>query len=234
MGRYYYYTTYADKAGDFRFDNVRSADYALQAWSNGGRISDVSTVLLVNDVTVRKSQLTFLGELTWKTQGRRSIFQIGDLDRKSLGFQYGGAPYQHALVTKCPADLTYIVNHDDTSTWCFGQSALGTWTIEFDIEELPVNASAILSVSLAGYSSGVSSSIILNNHTTIGNLTSEYIASDPCLYRSGTTAGEWHFFAFPIQNGDLVQGENMLSFNVSRTTLWHGFMWDTILLEWAE
>jgi rhamnogalacturonan endolyase len=233
MGRYYYYTTYADDNGDFNFSNVRSADYGLQAWSNGGSIRDASTVLLVNDITVSSGQATDLGQLIWKTQGREQIFQVGDLDRKSLGFQYGGAPRQHALVTKCPANLTHIAGEGNTIEWCFAQSVIGTWTIQFHIRTLPTDTSAVLSVSLAGYSSGVSSTILLNNATTIGNLTSGQILSDPCLYRSGTEAGEWHYYEFPIANGSFVQGWNSIDFRVTRTTLWHGFMWDSILLEYA-
>jgi rhamnogalacturonan endolyase len=233
MGRYNYYTTYADKHGYFSFSKVRASTYGLQAWSNGGSIGDVSTVLLQNDVTVSKGKVTSLKTLTWKTQGRKQIFQVGELDRKSLGFQYGGAPHQHALVAKCPANINYIIGKSKTSDWCFGQSAIGSWDIEFNIPKLPANSSAVLSVSLAGYSSGVTSAIILNNSTRVGNLTSGSIATDPCLYRSGTTAGEWHYYEFPIANGSLVKGTNTISFNVTRTTLWHGFMWDSVILEYA-
>lgn len=233
MGRYYYYTTYADKHGNFEFDNVRSASYALQAWAHGQAIRDVSTTFLQNDVVVRKRKSTELGHLKWKTQGRKNIFQIGDLDRTATGFAYGGAPHQHALVTKCPANLTYTIPGSSTSDWCFGQSALGTWTVEFDIPKLPRDSSAVLSVSLAGYSSGVSSSIILNDVSTVGNLTSGSIATDPCMYRSGTLAGEWHHYEFPIENGLLKRGWNSLDFTVTRTTQWHGFMWDSVVLEYA-
>jgi rhamnogalacturonan endolyase len=238
MGRYYYYTTYADSTGSFTIPHVRTATYSLQAWPNGGSIRDVTTTLLINDISVQPTQPTSLGPLLWKTQSRGpQIFQVGDFDRKSLGFAYGGAPRQHALVAKCPANLTHIAGHGNTQEWCFAQSALGTWTIKFHIHSLPPDTSAILSVSLAGYSSGVSSTILLNNSTVIGNLTSGYIPSDPCLYRSGTEAGEWHLFEFPIANGTvggLVEGWNMVDFRVTRTSLWHGFMWDSIILEYAS
>lgn len=231
MGRYYYYTTYADATGAFQFANVRSATYGLQAWSNGGSIANVSTTLLVDNVAVTKGKTTALGNVAWKTQGRKPIFQIGDLDRKSLGFQYGGAPHQHALVAKCPANLAYTIGTSVTSDWCFAQSATGSWTIHFNIPSLPANSAAVLSVSLAGYSSGVDISIILNGAKTVGSLTG--ISSDPCLYRSGTTAGEWHYFEYAIAAGSLVKGANTIAFKVTRTSLWHGFMWDSILLEWA-
>lgn len=233
MGRYYYYTTYADDNGKFAFSNVRSGIYALQAWSNGASIRDVTTVLLINDIAVSKSQTTNLGNVVWTTQNREQIFQVGDFDRRSLGFDYGGASRQHALVAKCPANLVHTAGHGNTIEWCFGQSALGTWSIEFHIRTLPVDTSAVLTVSLAGHSNGVSSTILLNNATVIGSLTSAQIPSDPCLYRSGTEAGEWHYFEFPIKNGSFVKGWNSIDFKVTRTMLWHGFMWDSIILEYA-
>ncbi|OBT83679.1 hypothetical protein VE02_07564 [Pseudogymnoascus sp. 03VT05] len=233
MGRYYYYTAYTDKAGNFQFKNVRSASYAFQAWANGGAIGDVSTTFMKNDVVVSKKKLTNLGHLTWKTQERRSIFQIGDFDRTSLGFAYGGAPHEHALVVNCPANLTYTVGTSKTSDWCFGQSAKGNWTVKFNVPKLPNDSSAVLSVSLAGYSSGVSSTIVVNGATTVGNLTSANILTDPCMYRSGTLAGEWHYYEFPVGNGALKRGWNTLDFQVTRETLWHGFMWDAVALEYV-
>ncbi|KFY13776.1 hypothetical protein V491_06285 [Pseudogymnoascus sp. VKM F-3775] len=233
MGRYYYYAAYTDNSGNFEFKNVRTADYALQAWANGGAIGDVSTTFIKNDVVVAKKKTTKLGHLTWKTQERRKIFQIGDFDRTSLGFAYGGAPHEHALVVNCPANLTYTVGTSHTSDWCFGQSAIGNWTVKFNVPKLPNDSSAVLSVSLAGYSSGVSSSIVVNGATTVGNLTSANILTDPCMYRSGTLAGEWHYYEFPVGNGALKRGWNALDFQVTRETLWHGFMWDAVALEYT-
>ncbi|KAH6664282.1 polysaccharide lyase family 4, domain III-domain-containing protein [Halenospora varia] len=234
MGRYNYYTTYADSKGAFSFSNVRSSAYALQAWANGGKIGDVTTVYLQNDVTVTKGKENRLGALTWKTQGRKQIWQIGSVDRKSVGFQYGGAAHQHALVAKCPANLTFTPGVSKDSDWCFGQSALGSWDVAFTLpaSQLKSNASAVVSVSLAGYSSGVSD-VILMNGVQVGNLTSASIPTDPCMYRSGTTAGEWHYFEFNVPASTIKEGKNTLSFQCTRSTLWHGFMWDSVLLEWA-
>lgn len=236
MGRYNYYTTYADAHGAFEFENVRAGAYALQAWANGAPIGDVSTTYLQNDVVVTAKKELKLGQLAWKTQGRKKIVQVGEIDRKSLGFQYGGAPHAHALVAKCPANVTFIPGSSPTTDWCFGQSALGTWTVAFNLtaKDLPSGNStaAVISVSLAGYSSGSTSSILMNG-VTVGNLTSANIATDPCLYRSGTTAGEWHYYEFPVKTGVLKTGLNKLQFVMTRFTLWHGMMWDSVLVEWA-
>lgn len=241
-GSNYYYTGYADEWGNFEFNDVRVGTYGLQAWSNGSRIADVTTSLLQNDVVVAEDRATNLKTLEWQVSTKASLFQVGDFDRYSYGFLYGGAPHQHALVDLCPANLNFTVGESATEDWCFGQSKIGNWTISFDISEIPDSAAesnATLIVSLAGYSSAVSSTIWANG-VQVGNLTSGLttsnattgLVSDPCLYRSGTAAGEWRYFEFPFSSSVLTEGANEIKFQVTRNTTWHGFMWDSIKLEW--
>jgi len=242
MGSDYYYTSYADSKGRFEFIDVRTATYGLQAWSNGSKIADVTTSFLRNDVTMTKPRETLdLGRLTWDVSKGTKIFQVGDFDRTSYGFRYGGAPNQHALVANCPADLVYQIGKSKTSDWCFGQTYLGNWTISFDLPSKPKHQkptrsnNAKLIVSLAGYSSGASSTIWANGHQ-IGNLTSGTpdLLNDPSLYRSMTTAGEWRYFEFDFDAEKVLkeQGENEITFELAQNTTWHGFMWDSIVLEW--
>ncbi|KAI0118219.1 rhamnogalacturonate lyase [Nemania sp. FL0031] len=237
MGSDYYYTTYADANGRFEFSNVRTASYGLQAWSNGSKIADVTTSFLLNDVTVTKSRTKDLGRLSWAVSKKTKIFQVGDFDRTSYGFQYGGAPDQHALVASCPANLVYTVGQSKALEWCFGQTYLGNWTISFDLPNVSKNTAArnaTLIVSIAGYSSGTSSTIWANGQK-IGNLTSgtTQLLNDPSLYRSMTTAGEWRYFEFDFDaNSVLKSGTNEVTFQITRNTTWHGFMWDSIVLEW--
>ncbi|KAH8429125.1 putative rhamnogalacturonase [Aspergillus melleus] len=231
MGSDYYYTEKTDSQGRFTFKHVRAGDYGLQAWSDGGKIRDVTTSFLQNGVTVKKDKQTQLGKLQWKISERKRLFQVGDFDRKSLGFKHGGAPYQHALVEECPEDLVYTVGKSKTSDWCFGQSAKGTWSIKFPVDKKNAKASALLTVSLAGYSSGTKSRILLNGDadSPIGNLTT--LPNDPGMYRSATTAGEWRLFEFDVPEGKLREGWNTVDFEVTESTKWRGFMWDSIVFE---
>ncbi|KAI1747268.1 rhamnogalacturonate lyase [Xylaria castorea] len=237
MGSDYYYTSYADANGRFEFTNVRAGQYGLQAWSNGSEIADVTTSFLRNDVAVTKSSMTNIGSLTWEVSNKTKIFQVGDFDRTSYGFQYGGAPNQHALVANCPENLVYRVSQSETSDWCFGQTYSGNWTISFDLPDLlnhTAAKNATLIVSLAGYSSGASSTIWANG-LQIGNLTSDApgLLNDPSLYRSMTTAGEWRYFEFEFDADSLLkENGNEVTFQMTRNTTWHGFMWDSIVLEW--
>lgn len=248
QGSDYYYTGYADAQGRFEFRGVRAGTYGLQAWSNGSSIADVTTSLASADaVVVEAGGHANLGDLEWRVSTKTKLFQVGDFDRYSYGFLYGGAPHQHALVDECPADLTYTVGTSSTEDWCFGQSKLGNWTIAFDVPDnssssSSSSANATLIVSLAGYSTGVSSSVWAND-VLVGELTSGAaaadanvtggLANDPCLYRSGTAAGEWRYFEFPFDAAALKEGAgNTITFQVTRNTTWHGFMWDSIVLEW--
>ncbi|KAI1870843.1 uncharacterized protein JN550_004989 [Neoarthrinium moseri] len=246
QGSDYYYTGYADEQGNFEFKDVRVGTYGLQAWSNGSKIADVTTSFLQNNVKVEKDHLTDLASLEWQVSAKTKLFQVGDFDRYSYGFQYGGSPYEHGVVDKCPADLTFTVGSSRTEDWCMGQSKLGNWTIAFDVPKAAAQCSsskknATLLVSLAGYSTGVSSNVYAND-VLLGNLTSgggigtNYTATllnDPSLYRSGTAAGEWRYFEFPFDAAVLRPGAaNEVRFQVTRNSTWHGFMWDSIVLEW--
>ncbi|TVY33448.1 Rhamnogalacturonate lyase [Lachnellula subtilissima] len=233
QGEHYYYAGTADSQGSFDIKDVRTGTYGFYAWSDGGSIANVSTTFSRNDIAVQNGDETALGLLTWETQARKPIFQIGEIDHKTLGFRNGGAPYQHALVAQSPANLTYTIGQSNASDWYFGQSALGAWTILFDLTAADVssNTSAVLSLSLAGYSQTVNLDVSINSQV-LASLTSTTLPSDPGLYRSGTTAGEWRFLEFDIEAGVLTAGTNSLVFEVTRTTLWRGFMWDSIILEW--
>ncbi|KAJ0162431.1 Rhamnogalacturonate lyase [Colletotrichum tanaceti] len=244
MGSDYYYTAYAGDQGAFEIPHVRTAanGYALQAWSNGGAIADVTTQLLFNDVDVADAQTTDLGTLAWAVSDRRRLFQVGDFDRTSLGFARGGDPYYgHAIIASCPANIVFRAGCSRPSDWCYGQTHRGNYTISFRIGELPSPApeTANLIVSLAGYSTGTSS-VVLANGQQVGNLTSGAVGADstsgllndPSVYRSATAAGEWRLFQFPVPAALLRQGENEVTFQLTRNTTWRGFIWDSIVLEW--
>lgn len=236
MGSTYYYTTYADNEGSFRFTDVRTGVYALQAWSNGGPIGDITTTYLKNDINVSgpaTSKLR-LDRLTWSVPTPDTIFQIGAFDRKSTGFAHSGG-FGAGRVDDCPANLTYAVGSSEESDWCFAQNKIGTYSIAFPLPTTNVTSNttsdALLTVSLAGYSQGTTVNIFCND-IRIGNLSSSGILSDPSLYRSGTVAGEWHQFEFPIDGNDL-KTSNKIEFRVTSlsSSLWRGPIYDAIKFE---
>lgn len=233
MGSNYHYTTYADNDGSFRFTDVRTGVCALQAWSNGGSIGDVTTTYLKNDIEVSGSSTTRvrLDKLSWSVPTSNRIFQIGDFDRRSTGFAYSGG-FGAGRVDNCSANLTYTVGNSEDSDWCFAQNVIGTSRIAFALPASNATSDALLTVSLAGYSQGTTVNIFAND-VRIGNLSSSGIPSDPSLYRSGTVAGEWHQFEFSIDGGTL-KARNSIDFRVTSlsSSLWRGPIYDAIKLEW--
>ena len=243
MGRYYCYTTYADSSGSFSIDNVRAGSYGLQAWTNGNSISDVYTTFLQNDVVIMSNEDLALGEMKWTVPDQsKRIWTLGSFDRKTVGFNLSGpTPFEHGRISKCPANLTYTVGTSNDSDWCFGQESLGTWSIVFPSVSQPssstsattnsTSATANLIVSLAGFSSGSKASILLNEKV-IGNISALVTSQD--TYRGATQAGEWHLVEFPVAGGSLkTNGTNKLDFKVTTSSLWHGWLWDAVALEWV-
>ncbi|KAL3425122.1 rhamnogalacturonate lyase [Phlyctema vagabunda] len=233
QGAAYYYAGTTDSEGSFTIANVRTGSYALYAWSNGGALASVETTLTKNDVVVSNKKTTVVGDLTWQLSGKQRIWQIGAIDRKATGFKNGGGPYTHGLAAQSPANLTYTIGTSATHDWYYAQSAIGTWRVVFN---LPAAASrtktATLSLALAGYSKS-SDLVISVNGVQVGSLITANLASDPALYRSGTTAGEWRLYQFTVPAGTLKPGVvNEVDLRITRYTLWRGWLWDSVFLDW--
>lgn len=232
QGSNYYYTSYTNDVGEFSLDHMRTGEYGLYAWSNGGALSDVYSNFTISSVNITKERTTNLHTLIWEVpQDRTRIFQIGDFDKKASGFTNGGAPRQHGLTEKSPANLTYVVGISKVSDWYYASSKLGSWDVIFNTTRPNADATAVLSVSLAGYSQSTELTIYLNGDTKIGTIGKDSQTNDPALYRSGTTSGEWRFLQYGL---NLRDGQNVLSFSVDRYTQWRGILWDSIILEWLQ
>tara|TARA_R110002003_G_scaffold124_16_gene11326 strand:- start:2875 stop:3858 length:984 start_codon:yes stop_codon:yes gene_type:complete len=233
QGQGYYYTTYADENGKFAIQDIRTGTYGLYAWAAGGALGDVLTNFTQSDIVIREGKNTNLKDLTWKvTDPKNRIFQIGAFDRTTDGFHLAGpTPFEHGRIAKCPANLTYTIGTSTPDDWCFGQSALGTWRVNFAVAG-NATADAKLIVSLAGFSQGVSADILLNG-VHVGNITSASLVNSQDTYRGATRAGEWRSLEFPVARDGLRVGANVLDVSVTRTTLWRGWLWDSLVLEWV-
>lgn len=219
---------------------MRTAEYGLYAWSNGGDIADVYTNVSVTPVTVTDGTTTALGDIEWALPTSHTpIFQVGEFDKRSAGFVNSGLPYKFNVTSLSPADLTFTVGQSNDSTdWYYAISALGTWTIEFNVtaEDLATyggNGSALLSLSIASYSQSLALDVDVNGNV-LGSLNSDILTNDPALYRSSRVSGEWRFVQYEVDPSILSAGLNKVGFTVTRSTTWRGLMWDSIFLEWVN
>ncbi|KAJ4418515.1 hypothetical protein N0V82_005495 [Gnomoniopsis sp. IMI 355080] len=240
QGTNYYYTTQAGADGSFSFPDVRTGEYGLYAWSNGGALADVYTNVTLTPLTVVEGQTVALGDVQWELPvGRTPIFQVGDFDKNATGFVNGGLPYAFNITSLSPANLTFTIGESNASSdWYYASSALGTWTIVFEIDAADLlkygsNGTALLSISLAGYSQSQAMDIDVNGNL-LGTLSTAELTNDPGLYRSSRTSGEWRFIQYEIDPNQLVAGTNTVGFTITRFTEWRGFMWDSIILEWQN
>jgi rhamnogalacturonan endolyase len=237
QGKDYYYTVYAHSDGTFHIDDVRTGTYGLYAWSNGGGIADVTTSFERSNIVVSNRKETKLESLKWQvTDTKNRIFQIGDFDRRTDGFALSGpSPFEHGRIAKAPANLTITVGKSNYSDWYFGQSAIGSWSVVFNLTSIPSTAmGARLTASLAGFSGGSSADILLND-VKVGNITtnSALLVSSQDTYRGATKAGEWRLLEFPISKGTFGQGKNKVDVKVTTSTQWRGWLWDSLILEWV-
>ncbi|KAK8079661.1 polysaccharide lyase family 4 protein [Apiospora hydei] len=194
QGRNYYYTAQADREGRFSLQDVRTGTYGLSAWSNGGALADHHHLGRGNHKHL---------PLTWIVPEKaKRLFTIGDFGKTALGFRNGGPPYQHGISDQSPANLTFTVGKSEASDWYYAQSLVGTWAVKFGMDHQALMlggdaGSATLSLSFAGYSQSTAMDITINDQL-LGSLGKDIFASDPSLYRSGKTSGEWRFVQYNI------------------------------------
>lgn len=67
----------------------------------------------------------------------------------------------------------------------------------------------------------------------MGNITSASLANSQDTYRGATRSGEWRLLEFPVKEDALRQGWNELDVRVTNATLWRGWLWDSVVLEWV-
>jgi rhamnogalacturonan endolyase len=233
QGQGYYYTTYADSAGRFSLHNIRAGTYALYAWAHGAPLGDVTTNFTHDDVTVRRGEKTDLKILNWEVGKEKKVWQIGDWDRVSDGFGLADPekPFEHARISKCPANLTYAIGASQTKDWCFGQSALGTWSISFPLTSNATSDAKLL-VSLAGYSQGTGADVLVNG-AVVGQIKKDGLVNSQDTYRGATRAGEWRVLEYKVGKEVLKKGGNEVAFKVTEATKWRGWIWDSVVLKWV-
>jgi len=217
---------YWDKSGadrKFSIKGVRPGTYTLSAFAGQGEVTDVYT----EDITVSGSSMD-LGYIRWPVVKLENLlWQIGESDRKSDGFNMSDEARAYGLYDLPPANLTYTVG---TSTpgedWYYAQTKTGKWTVAFNCDE-SYSGDAILTTAIAGATSSPTVEVYVNNVKkdtwSFGN--------DAAIYRSAVLGGKYDLKTITFPASELVVGQNTIDFKMTSVGSRGGIMYDIIKLE---
>ncbi|MDD6119955.1 MAG: polysaccharide lyase family protein [Selenomonadaceae bacterium] len=222
----YVFAAVADQKGRFSVPAVRPGNYVLQAYMQGGSVTDtfVSQPFAVGDKGAE------LKTLTWQPPQQRVLWQIGTADHRADEFVYGGAERNYIWMTKVPENLTYIVGKSKADKdWYYAQTKPGDWNIDFQLTAAQQAKGGELQVALAGYSTGMGkkfknahAELLLNGQ----KLQDIQFENDQTVYRCGTSSGTYHLVKVPLSAAQLKAGENKLTIHNQGASL----LYDTILM----
>lgn len=219
-----------DESGNFTINKVRPGTYSLWVYALNGSATGYYEKA---DVTVTANKNTDLGTLTWTPDKYgRILWQIGEANHLSSGFNLSGHKREYGLWNSVPSDLTYTIGTSNPATdWWYaqghpdaGNNNKTVWTIKYNLAKLPTQPLR-LTLATAGAA---------NLKLTVKSNTKEFdkieFVHDGSVTRSATLAGRDSLFVFDIPVGWLTKGENSLTL-----TGWGaatgGIMYDCIKLE---
>lgn len=246
QGASYQYSGYTDEEGYFQINNIRTDNkYFLQAFTSewSSKYTSIGDVIgnftYSKEIEIEKDNLLDLGTIEWKVQNFETIWQIGTYDRTSRGFKNGGIEYKDFQTEEAPANFEFTVGKNSDADWYYAKGKPGTWTINFNIEELKDN-DAELYISLAGYTGD--NSYVGGNSTALRCLANGFqlgkdefntlLINDKSTYRSSSFAGNWFYSKLTIPRRYINQGNNKIQLINSQYSENKGIIWDSLKLVW--
>lgn len=224
QGNDYMFWSKTNANGQFTIPHVRPGQYTLYAYATQGEITDTFTM---DNITVSGSDMD-LGSIAWTpAKYENLLWQIGENDRLTEGFNMSDTPRAYGLYDLPPADLTYNVGSSSPETdWYYAQTKNGTWTVSFN-NNVSLSGDAVLTVSVAGAASNPSIEVYVNDVKT----TTWSFSNDASVYRSAVLGGrhEVKKLTFPASN--LVTGNNTIKFKMISVGSRGGLMYDSLKLE---
>lgn len=225
QGKNYMFWALTDKDGNFTIKNVRKGTYALRAYATKG---DVTDELQLKDIKV-DAETTELGTIDWTpARYENMLFQIGQNNRMSDGFNLSGHLRAYGLWEQLPANLTYKVGTStEEENWYYAQGKNGTWTIQFDCPET-YSGDAHLTISAAGVTNSPKLAIGVNGSNVANWAPSP---NDAGIYRSAVLGGRHRLYTISFPASKLRKGTNSLTLKMSGIGKNGGIMYDCIKLE---
>lgn len=225
----YQFWTDTDKDGNFTIPKVRPGVYHLYAYAKKGDITDM---LEYDDITVSAGENN-IGEVKWTpTRYSKLLWQIGENNRRSDEFHYSDTVRQYGLWKLIPASTTFTVGTSDPKKdWYYAQCKSGTWTVKFNLDEVPTG-SACITASLAGCTGAGTTVAVKVNGTQVD--TWKPGVNDAAIYRSAVNGGRHWKFSKVFSKSYLRKGQNTVTFTMSGNGSNGGFLYDCVKLEAGE
>ena len=222
QGSKYIYWTQTNSKGEFEIKNVRADNYALYAYGCNSTDEFQQT-----NVTVDANKVTQLGKLMWApSKACELLWQIGEADRKTTGFQLSDHKRSYGLFDLPPADLKFIVNKNKESDWYYAQTKKGSWDIIFNTDKNYTKQS-LLTIGIAGSAKNPLLEVWLNG-TKIG---AYHFGNDASVYRSAVAGGYYFKQSVNFPSSLLKKGENTISLKLPDVKEGGGIMYDVLKLE---
>ena len=224
QGNSYQYWAETDAQGHFTIEHVRPGSYALYAYALNG---DATGLFEKDGITVKTGKTT-LGTLNWSLEKYgKTLWQIGESDRRSSGFCLSDHRRQYGMFNEVPADLTYTIGKSKPEhDWYYAQTKNGKWDVVFRLPTVSKEPLR-LTVATAGAANNTRARVFVNGRR-IGEVKTK---NDSGIYRGAQQSGQPALFTFDIKPELLQEGNNTITFNVFNIKKVGGIMYDIIKLE---
>ena len=236
QGDGYQFWAETDSEGNFTINNVRAGSYTLYAYALNGAATGYYEL---DGITITNGNTTELGTMMWTPDEDRYdevLWQIGEADHLSAGFNMSGAKRQYGRTNDIPTNLTYTIGtSEEALDWYYAQAHNGTWTIKYNLNELPVYP---LRLTIATAGAANAKLTVRSNETTSSSGIGVFRPlHDGSVSRCATLAGRDSIFVADIPVSQLKVGENSLYLNLwglgtdNLDNSLGGLMYDMIKLE---
>lgn len=225
QGKKYMFWSETDSEGNFEIRNVRPGEYSLYAYALDGDITDE---LEYKDVNVAAGDLD-LGVIDWTpAYNGNAVWVIGSYNRRADTWKISNSPRAYGLWNNVPESLSFTPGVSiESEDFYYAQCHNGTWTIEYDLAEVPENGLK-LTASVAGATNKPNVAVKSNAKSVTSW---SFSSNDASIYRSATQAGRHCVKTAVIPASALVVGHNTLDLTMSGISKNGGVMYDLIKLE---
>ena len=221
QSRGYIYETKTKANGSFEWKHIRPGTYTLYAFG-----SNQTNELQVANIAINQGSQD-LGVINWQpTSHGNLLWQIGQADRKTTGFQLADHKRAYDLMFQPPAILEYTIGQSMPIDWYYAQTKEGFWKIKFSNSKQYAD-SACLTIAVAGCARNPQLDVLVNGKW----IKTLKMGNDASVYRSAVAGGYYQLKELIFPSSYLVAGNNTVELRMVQCKPGAGIMYDAIKLE---